>query len=173
MQVLGEDPSGRLAQLEVSLGVYDVIERGVDVFCGRFHHRHGSGLLVLLIKQWLLLADLEVEVDHFVGEGGELVAEAELVDACLVRGPGEAVILLLDVLVQRLSVGRRQFHVDIVLTPRDHLKFDCGLHSFFNLLKETLFFAIRELKCKFCSKNHGNENQNQRARGEETVHAVC
>lgn len=54
-----------------------------------------------------------------------------------------------------------------------YLKFDCGLHSFFNLLKETLFFAIRELKCKFCSKNHGNENQNQRARGEETVHAVC
>lgn len=86
------------------------------------HHRHGGGLLVLLIKQRLLLANLEVEVDHLVGEGGELIAEAELVDAGLVRGPGEAVVLLLYVLVQRLSVRRRQLHVDIVLTPRDHLQ---------------------------------------------------
>ena len=86
------------------------------------YHSHGGCLFVFCIKQGLLLANLEVEVDDLVGEGGELVAETELVDACLVRCPGEAVVLLLHVFVQRLSVWSREFHVHIVLTPCDHLR---------------------------------------------------
>ena len=85
------------------------------------YHSHGGCLFVFRIEQRLLLADLEVEVDDLVGEGGELVAEAELVDARLVWCPGEAVVLLLHVFVQRLSVRSREFHVHIVLTPCDHL----------------------------------------------------
>ena len=85
-------------------------------------HSHGCRLFVFRIEQRFLLADLEVEVDDLVGEGGELVAEAELVDARLVWCPGEAVVLLLHVFVQRLSVWSREFHVHIVLTPCDHLR---------------------------------------------------
>ena len=55
-------------------------------------------------------------------EGGELVAEAELVDTRLVRGPGEAVVLLLHVFVQRLSVRSREFHVHVVVTAFDPLR---------------------------------------------------
>ena len=86
------------------------------------YHSHGSGLFVFCIEQRLLLANLEVEVDDLVGEGGELVAETELVDACLVRCPGEAVVRLLHVFVQRLSVRSREFHVHVVVTAFDPLR---------------------------------------------------
>lgn len=52
------------------------------------YHGHGSDVLDPGL-QWPLLPDLEVEVDDLVSERGELVAEAELVGALGVGGPGE------------------------------------------------------------------------------------
>ncbi len=69
-----------------------------------------------------LVADLEVEVDDLVREGGELVAEAEAVLALLVRRPREAVVLFLRVFVQGLTVRPRQLHVHVIIASRDHLK---------------------------------------------------
>ena len=76
-----------------------------------------------------LVAHLQVKVDNFVREGGELIAEAEGVDALEVGLPRETVILLLHVLVQHLTIGGRQLHVHIVVTSHYNLNKDIDLSN--------------------------------------------
>lgn len=72
-----------------------------------------------------IVSHLEVKVDSLVCEGGELVTEAKLVGAVLGGGEGEAVILLLHLLVEHGAVGVLQTTVHIIMAPGDHLKRSC------------------------------------------------
>lgn len=89
----------------------------------RTHLCQGSDAVVHVGQDGWLIAHLEVEVDNFVGEGGELVAEAEGVDTLDVSVVGEAVILLLGLLVDGLAVGVLHVAVHIIVPSADHL---CG-----------------------------------------------
>lgn len=68
-----------------------------------------------------LLAHLKVDVDEFVGEGGELVGEASLVFPGHVGGEGVRVVLLLDLLVDLLALGIGEQDVDVVVASGYHL----------------------------------------------------
>ena len=78
-------------------------------------------MVLLHARQRLLLADLPVQVDDLVGEGGELVAEAHRVCAGRVGGERVVAVLLLHLVVQDAVVGSLHLTVDVVVTASDHL----------------------------------------------------
>lgn len=75
-----------------------------------------SGDSVLVGEQRRVVTDLEVEVNGLVREGGELVAEAELVRPVLGCCEGETVVLLFHFLVQRCAIWVLQTTVHIIVT---------------------------------------------------------
>lgn len=87
----------------------------------RTHLCQGSDAVVHVGQDGRLVAHLEVEVDDFVGEGGELVAEAEGVDTLDLGVVREAVVLLLGLLVDGLAVGVLHVAVHIIVPSADHL----------------------------------------------------
>jgi len=76
-------------------------------------------------QQRPLISGPQVQVHNLVGEGGELVAEAHLVGAAGGCGVGEAVVLLLALVIQH--VAQRVCHeaVHIVVPPCNHLNNTC------------------------------------------------
>lgn len=68
----------------------------------------------------------ELQVHRFVGKGGELVAEADLVDALHGRGVGEAVVLLLLLVVQDVALRIRDEAVHVVVASSYDLKEETG-----------------------------------------------
>ena len=65
---------------------------------------------------------LEVDVDQFVRECGELVGEAGLVLARHFRRERVRVVLLFDLFVHLLAFGIGQQNVDIIMAPGHDLK---------------------------------------------------
>lgn len=60
-----------------------------------------------------LISVAEVQVHNLMGESGELIAEADFVDALHSRGVREAVILLLPLVIQDvvLRIGDETVHI--------------------------------------------------------------
>ena len=126
-----------------------------------------------------LFADLEVKVDKFVAESGELVAKAHSVGSSRCWLPLESVKLLFDALVENLATWPSQSHIDVIFSSGDHLarliivsmlqrrfltkrylKFDRGIHALANVLVEALLCIIRQLECEFdrkCGREKGEE----------------
>ena len=71
--------------------------------------------------QWLLFAYLNIEVDQFMAECREFVAEAEHVDTGLIGGPNVRIVLLLLALVQNVTSRIFQDHVNVILATGDDL----------------------------------------------------
>ena len=84
-------------------------------------HLSEGGDPVLVGEQRGVLADLEVKVDRLVSEGGELVAEAELVGSVLGRSVRETVVLFLHLLVENRALWVFQATVHIVMSTRHNL----------------------------------------------------
>lgn len=76
---------------------------------------------VLIGEKWRVIANLEVKVNCLMGEGGELIAEAEFVGAVLGCCEGKAVILLLHLLIECCAIWVLQTAVHIVMTTGHHL----------------------------------------------------
>lgn len=64
----------------------------------------------------------EVQVHRFVCVGGELVAEADLVDALHSRGVGEVVILLLLLIIQDVVLRISDKAVHVIVAPCNDLQ---------------------------------------------------
>lgn len=64
---------------------------------------------------------MKVKVDSLMCEGGELIAEAELVRAIFRSSKRETVILLLHFFVQNCTVRILETTVNIIVAPGDNL----------------------------------------------------
>ena len=65
---------------------------------------------------------MEIEVDYFVSECGEFVAEAKLVFPFSFCGPGVAVILFFNIFIQSSAVRGRQLHIDVIIATGYYLE---------------------------------------------------
>lgn len=77
---------------------------------------------VLIGKEWWVVTDLEVKVNCFVRESGELVAEAELEGAIFRCREGKAIILLLHLFVECSSIWVFQTAIHIIVATSDNLE---------------------------------------------------
>lgn len=89
---------------------------------------------VLVGEKWRIIANLEIEVNRLVREGGELVAETELVGAVFGCGKGEAVILLFHLFVKRCAIWIFQTAVHIIVTTSYYLAMQKIKGRIFNYL---------------------------------------
>lgn len=69
-----------------------------------------------------LIAVAELQVHRLGGECGEFVAEAHLVDAAHGGGVGEAVVLLLHLVVQDIAQGICDKAVQVIVSTSDDLQ---------------------------------------------------
>lgn len=74
------------------------------------------------LQKRLLIAVAELQVHSLGGECGEFVAEAHLVDAAHGGGVGEAVVLLLHLVVQDIAQGICDEAVQVVVSTSDDLQ---------------------------------------------------
>lgn len=103
---------------------------------------------VLIGKERRVVTDLEVKVNRFVRERGELVAEAELVGAIFRCCEGKAIILLLHLFVECSSVWVLQTTIHIIVPTSDNLQ------RYWEKLKKNeknviveLYTKMREYEC--------------------------
>ncbi len=85
------------------------------------------------LQERFLVSVAELQVHYFMGKSGELVAEADLVDALHSRGVREAVVLLLLLIVQGVvqRVGNEAVHIIVaswndLKKKRKCIKDTCG-----------------------------------------------
>lgn len=111
---------------------------------GRFQLGQCCGADHVLQKR-LLIAMAELQVHRLGGECGEFVAEAHLVDAAHGGGVGEAVVLLLLLVVQDIAQGICDEAVQVIVSTSDDLELYVKLGVFLQLLVETLLVVLSEL----------------------------
>lgn len=72
-------------------------------------------------RQRGFLSDLEVKVDQFVAESGELIAEANSINSGLTWCPRKRIKLFLYSLVKHFTAWSFQRHVNIIMSSSHHL----------------------------------------------------
>lgn len=145
VQVLRPTAPLGLAEAEVRLVVYDRLQGLMDWHAGWLHLSESSDS-VLIGEEGRVITDLEIKVNGLVREGGELVAEAELVGAIFGCCEGKTVILLFHLFVQCSAVWVLQAAVYIIVATGYNLKLQRTLGADDDVLIETLFGVVRQLE---------------------------
>lgn len=116
---------------------------------------------------WNKIANLQLKVDLLVGEGGESVAKAELVDP---RHHGFGIVRFMAYLV--LSVGHVPSGVfneaiHIIVTPCNHLEKEGELGAVLDLLEETLDILVGQFEDESSESGRSRGQQQQEIDGRD------